>query len=154
MPWRLLSFSHFKVSSTFFPHGLSGLCQLVPGQADSLLDLGGRDFRKLFGKAKGDGLGTLEVQEGMAETDAAVPKFVDVILDVFRIGSNDGAVVMVVRIRELFPLVRNARIEDLLDALTDEPGHMTVSQLGRDSTRTHWGWTRCPARTFCGRRPV
>ena len=66
----------------------------------------------------------------MAETDAAVPKFVDVILDVFRIGSNDGAVVMVVRIRELFPLVRNARIEDLLDALTDEPGHMTVSQLG------------------------
>ena len=71
----------------------------------------------------------------MAETDPVVTKFINVVLDIFRIGSDDGAVVMVIGIREFFSFIRNAGIKDLLDPLTDEPGYVTVRQLGRITFR-------------------
>ena len=57
--------------------------------------------------------------------------FLHVILDILGIRSNDGAVVMVVRIFELITLIEQRRIEDELNTLTDQPGHMTVRQLCR-----------------------
>ena len=72
-----------------------------------------------------------EGHERIAEGDLTAGDFLHVILDILGIRSNDGAVVMVVRIFELITLIEQRRIEDELNTLSDQPGHMTVSQLGR-----------------------
>ena len=69
--------------------------------------------------------------ERVAEGDLTAGNFLHVILDILGIRSNDGAVVMVVRIFKLITLIEQRRIEDELNTLTDQPGHMTVRQLCR-----------------------
>ena len=51
--------------------------------------------------------------------------------NVFRIGSNDRAVVMIVGVRRFVLFVRHARIPDGLDALLQQPHHMAVGNLCR-----------------------
>ena len=77
----------------------------------------------------------LKGQEWVKEIDVAAGQLVDVIFDVLRVGGDDGAVIVVARIRELSPLIGYAGVEDELQALTDEPGHMTVGQLSRVALR-------------------
>ena len=69
--------------------------------------------------------------ERIAEGDLTAGNFLHVILDILGIRSNDGAVVMVVRIFEFIALIEQRRIEDELNTLTDQPGHITVRQLCR-----------------------
>ena len=64
------------------------------------------------------------------ELDFRIIQFVNVILYILRIGSDDGAVVMVNRILKFFPLVRNAGVEDIFDPLFDQPRYMSVCQFG------------------------
>ena len=48
-------------------------------------------------------------------------QFLHVVFDIFRVGGDDGAVVVVPGPGHLIPLIRNAGIEDKWDALFDEP---------------------------------
>ncbi len=57
--------------------------------------------------------------------------FVYIILNVFRIGRNDGAVVVVAGIGKLIALVRNTRIKNPCHTVLNQPGNMSVGQLGR-----------------------
>ena len=56
---------------------------------------------------------------------------VHIVFDVFRVGSNNRAVVVVVGIFEFVPLIGNGRVEDMFHAFVDQPLHMAVSQLCR-----------------------
>ena len=67
----------------------------------------------------------------MDEIHFSVHDRIHVVLDVFRIGSDDRAVVVVVGILKLIALVRDGRIEDALHAFIDEPLYMSVGQLRR-----------------------
>ena len=67
----------------------------------------------------------------MDEIHVPIYNGVNIILDILRVGGNDRAVVMVVGILELVALIRNAGVEDVPDALIDQPLHMAVSQFGR-----------------------
>ena len=58
-------------------------------------------------------------------------ELVDIVLDILRVGGDDGAVVVVARVGKLISLIRHAGVEDELQPLADEPGHMAVGQLGR-----------------------
>ncbi len=67
----------------------------------------------------------------MDEIYLSIDDGVNVVLNVLRVGGDDRAVVVVVRILEFIPLVRNTWIENMLDALVDQPLDMPVSQLRR-----------------------
>ena len=67
----------------------------------------------------------------MDEIHFSVYDGVHVVLDVLRVGGDDRAVVMVVRLFKFVPLIRDGRIEDVFDAFIDQPLYMSVRQLGR-----------------------
>ena len=100
--------------------------------------LGGRNVREFFHKAVCKDLFGSKCQERVAESDGRIVKFVHIVLDVFRIGSNDRAVVVVDCIRELVALVRDARIEDKLHTVTDQPCDMSVSKFCRIAFGLTW----------------
>ena len=81
--------------------------QLIPCFMCSCFYLGGRNVREFFHKpASQDFLGG-KGHERIAESDGRIVKLVHVILDIFRIGSNNRAIVMVDCIRELISLIRD-----------------------------------------------
>ena len=55
------------------------------------------------------------------ESDLRVIQLINVVLYVLRIGGDNWAVVVVNRVRKLFPLVGDAGIEDIFDTLFDQP---------------------------------
>ena len=61
--------------------------------------------------------------------------FLHVILDVFGVGGDDGAVVVVVGVVKLIPLVKEGGVEDKVHFLFDEPRYMSVRQLCRIAFR-------------------
>ena len=63
--------------------------------------------------------------------DVKLRQFFHIVLDVFCIGSNHGAVKMVSCLGGLISLIRNAGIENLPDSLFNKPGNVTVNQLSR-----------------------
>ena len=65
-------------------------------------------------------------------------QFFDIILDVFRIGSNDRAVVMVVGIRCFVAFIRNTRIPDKFNIIFNQPFDMSVCEFSRIT----FGFTR------------
>ena len=58
-----------------------------------------------------------------------------IVFDILCIGGDHGAVVMVACLRRFVPLIGNAGIENVLDALFDQPGNVAVNQLGRIALR-------------------
>ena len=58
-------------------------------------------------------------------------KFVHIVFDIFRIGSDNRAVVMVYGIRELVALIRNTGIKNKFYALFQKPAYMPVSHFCR-----------------------
>ena len=69
------------------------------------------------------------------ETDIFRPQLFHIVFDVFGVRGDDGAVKMVAGVRRLVALVRNAGIEDGLNALLDQPLDVAVSDLGRVAFR-------------------
>ena len=61
----------------------------------------------------------------------SVNNCINVILDIFRVGSYDRTVVMVIGFRKFIPLIWNARIKDGVDTVVDQPLYMSVCQLRR-----------------------
>ncbi len=74
----------------------------------------------------------------MDKIDFLVDDSINVIFNIFRIRGYDGAVVVVVGVLKLLPLIRNTGVENMMDALIDQPLHMPVGQL----CRVTFGFTR------------
>ena len=92
-----------------------------------LLKEGHQLLRQYFLVGKGD--------EGVHKTDVFLLDLLHVVFNILRVGSDDGAVEMIARLRRLVPLVGNAGVEDGLNILGDEPGDVAVDQLGRIALR-------------------
>ena len=128
-------FQVFQSFLAFFLHIFSHSREFLPcGMGRFLYFLCGNIFKYLYQAVGKDRLGS-ESQERIAEIDGRIPEFVHIVLDVLRIGGDNGAVVMVYRIREFVPLIWNAGIEDELHAFFDQPAYMAVGQLGRITFR-------------------
>ena len=63
---------------------------------------------------------------------------IHIIFDVFSIGCNHWAVIMIVCIFKFFPFIRNARIENKGHSLIDQPFHMSMCQFCRITFRFTW----------------
>ena len=67
----------------------------------------------------------------MKEINLSVYDRINVVLDIFRVGSYNRAVVMIVGFGKFIPFIWNTRIEDRLNAIVDQPLYMSVCQLRR-----------------------
>ncbi len=86
----------------------------------------------------------------MKEINLSVNDRINVVLNIFRVGSNDRAVIMIVGFGKFIPFIWNTGIEDRLNAIVDQPLYMSVCQLSPDNTRIHSGWNQFPVRIPCG----
>ena len=108
--------------------------ELIPGIMDGRPDLTVRKrelFAELFDQTVGDCLLALEGQERVDEIHLAMYDRIHIIFNVLRVGGDDGAVVVVVRLFKFIPLIGNGRIEDVLYAFVDQPLYMPVRQFRR-----------------------
>ena len=113
-------------------------CKFFPGLMGSSFDLGSRNILEFFHKAVCQDILGSKCQERVAEGDGWITELVHIVLDIFRIGSNDRTVIMVDRIRELVAFVRDAWVEDKFHTVTDQPCDMSVSKLGRVAFGFTW----------------
>ena len=74
----------------------------------------------------------------MKEINLSVYDRINVVLDIFRVGSYDRAVVMIVGFGKFIPFIWNTRIEDRLNAIVDQPLYMSVCQLRRITLGFTW----------------
>ena len=113
---------------------IAGGSQLLPGGMGSHPDFGSRNLEcpgKFLYKGIGENLLVGKRHKGIHKTHVFLGQRLHVIFNVFRIGGDHGAVVVVACVRALIALIGDAGVEDELYALLDEPGHMSVYQLGR-----------------------
>ena len=115
----------------FFTHIIPGSCHFVPACAGRGSDLCCRNVGKLFDQRLGSDFKGRKRHERIAEFHFPAANFLHIVLDIFRIGCNDRAVVVVVGIRSLVSFIEECRVEDERNALFNEPGHMTVGKLCR-----------------------
>ena len=81
---------------------------------------------------------TFQGKKWILVCNLVVTEFFDIIFDIFTVGGDDRAVVMVIGVLYLSTLIRNTRIEDIVNALADQPGHMTVGKLSRITFGFTW----------------
>ena len=77
------------------------------------------------------GLFVREGHEGVHEPDVVFLQALHIVFDIFRVGGDDGAVVVVPGPGHLIPFIRDAGIENKGDALFYEPFHVAMGQLRR-----------------------
>ena len=94
------------------------------GEADMPVS---EDLHQPLGKL----LGLVEAEVRVEEADTFLAHPVDVLGQHLRIERHNRAVVIVVGVGELLTLVVDARHEDRLDALVDQPFQVPVGELGR-----------------------
>ena len=76
-----------------------------------------------------------EGEERIHEVDIKLSELFHIVFDVLGVRGDHRAVVVVACLRSFVALVGDTRIEDIAYTLTDEPGNMTVHQLGRVALR-------------------
>ena len=122
----------FQDFLSLFANISAGLFEFLPAGDAGLTDfLGGNLSGKFLFHGIGDGAHAGESHEGVAEPDLSFRDLLDVIADVLRIGGDDRAVVVVVRGGKLRALIEQGGVEDEVNALFNEPHHVTVRNLGR-----------------------
>ena len=115
-------------------HVPAGLQKLLPAGMRGHAHLSRRDIECLneFRHQRlGQNLFVGKSHEGIHKVHVLLSQFFHVIFDVFRIGSDHGAVVVVARIRSLVALVGDAGVENEFHPLLDQPADVPVDQLGR-----------------------
>ena len=112
-------------------HIMAGSSQLFPAGFCSSSNLICGKLGKFFRQSICYGTRIPEGHERIAENNLSAANFVYVIFNIFRIRGYDRTVVMVIGILKFIALIEKRRIEDKVNALFDQPGHVTVSQLGR-----------------------
>ena len=118
-------------SFQLLPCGMGGLCDLFPGHGMICLGVGAECFQELPHQGIGQDLFIGEGQEGIHKVYMFCGNLLHIVFNVLCVGGNHGAVVMVSRIRRLIPLVGDAGIEDKLNAFPDQPGYVSMGDLGR-----------------------
>ena len=114
---------------------LAAAFQFLPAGIDSSADLISRNAGIQVNQLLLNRVLTGEGNKWALKTDVQIPEILDIVLDIHRIGSDDGAVVVIAGILELLSLIRHAGIEDGLDPLRDQPFNVTVGDLGRVAFR-------------------
>ena len=128
-------FEVLKSLLAFFLHIFTRLCEFFPCRMGCCLYFLCRNIPKhLYQTVCQDCFGRKR-HKRVHKFDIRVFELIHIVLDVFRIRSNDRAVVMVDRIRELISFIRNTRIENKLHTLFDQPAHMTMCQFRRITLR-------------------
>ncbi len=115
----------------FFPDSLAAALHFFPSLFRGGADLRGRDLREGLDQLSLCRFQTGQGQERIPEIDLLRLQLINIVFDVFRVGGDDGTVVMVVGVRKLVPLIGNTGIEDQFHSLLDQPGHMPMGQLCR-----------------------
>ena len=77
-------------------------------------------------------------EEWILVCDLIITQLLDIVLDILSVGGNDRTVVMIVGILHLDTLIRDARIENVINTLADQPCDMTVCQFCRVTLRLAW----------------
>ena len=125
----------------FFTDIVPAVFQFHPSFVGSIPDFFLRNpefFREDFDQAVRHDLFACQCKERIHEINLSLYDLVHIVFDIFRIGGNDRAVVVVVRIRKFIPFVWNARVEDPVHILTDQPLHMAVGKLCRIALGLAW----------------
>ena len=120
----------FAACCKFFPCGMDGRLNLLIGNIKFL--------SKFFHQAIGDGILAGKREEWVHKINFPIYNCINVILNIFRIRSNNRAVVMVVRVCKFIALVRNAWVENVFHTFVDQPLHMSVSQFCQVAFRLAW----------------
>ena len=74
----------------------------------------------------------------MHEIDVTMYDCINVVLDIFRVGSYDRTIVVVIRVCKFVSLKRNTRVKDMFYSLVDQPLYMSVSKLCRVTLGFAW----------------
>ena len=115
----------------FFTHIVPGSCHFIPACAGCGSDFCCRNVGKLLDQRLGSDFKGRKRQERIAEFHFLAADFLHIVLDIFRIGCNDRAVVVVVCLRCFVSFIEQRRVEDKRNSLLNEPGHMSVGKLCR-----------------------
>ena len=102
-----------------FLHILSGAGKLLPGRFAGIGDFSRRDFGKFLGQRLRNGVQVPEGHKGIAEGDLSACDFLHIVFDIFRIGGDNRTVVMVIGVLKFVALIKESRIENKGNALTD-----------------------------------
>ena len=78
---------------------------------------------------------SLKGHKRIAENDFTPSDFLHIVFNIFRVGSDNGTVIVVVGLMELIPFIEKRRIENKVHMLFDQPGNMAVGQFGRITFR-------------------
>ena len=120
---------------TLFLDVLSGVGKLFPCSLCRGADLTGRQLGKFPEQRLCHGVDVAEGHEGIPQLHLTARDFLHVVLDIFRVGGNNGTVVMVVCTLYLVALVEQGGIENEIDTLINQPCDMTVGELCRITLR-------------------
>ena len=115
----------------FFAHIVPGSCHFIPACTGCGSDFFCRNVRKLLDQRLGSNFKGRKRHERISKFHFPAANFLHIVLDIFRIGCNDRAVVVVIGIRGLISFIEQRRVEDKRNSLFDQPGHMTVGKLCR-----------------------
>ncbi len=112
------------------------LQKLIPSGLGSGKNLVFRKLCEFPNQCFGHGLQAGEGHEGVPEGNLPVHDLLHVVLDVLRIGGDDGAVVMVVRVLIFLTFIEQRRIENKVRVcFLNQPLHMSMGDLGRVAFR-------------------
>ena len=117
---------------------LTHLCKLFPCRMCCCFYFISRDILKHLYQTVCQNCLRCKCHKRIHKPNIRVLEFIHVILDVFCIGSNDRAVIMIDCIRKLITLIRHARIENKFHAFFDQPADMSMCKL----CRITFGFTR------------
>ena len=115
-----------------------GLLLFLPGETDSSAHLCFRDVPLLFAQKHQAVCSDRFGGKGDKRADVfyfAVRDRIDVVFQIFRVGDDDRAVVVVLRVFCLLMLIEHTRMEDGLDAVVDEPLYVPMRELCRVALR-------------------
>ncbi len=107
------------------------LQELIPSGLSRCQNLTLRELGEFPRQRLGYGLEAGEGHEGMTEGHLPVHDLLNVVLDILRVGGDNRAVVVVVRILIFLPLIEKRGIEDEVGMrLFNQPLHVAVGDLG------------------------
>ncbi len=123
---------------SLFARVVARCSQLGPGRSCGVPDLKLRQavfFRKELDQPVCHNGFALEREERILIDNAVCTQLLDIIFNIFSVGGNDRAVIMISCPCDLRALVRYARIRNIFYTLGEQPHNMPVRKLGRIAFR-------------------
>ena len=124
----------FQVPKGFFSlllHILTHLCKFFPRCMSCRFNFVSRDILKHLHKTICQNCFCRKCHKRIHKFNARIFQFIHVVLDIFCIGCNDRAVVMIYCIWKFITLIWHTWIENKLHTFFDQPAYMTMCQFCR-----------------------